>query len=111
MPSKPTLPKVRESELSSVQHQPDCSIRELTYREAHEIASTFLKQTKGGTSAHAVSVNLRSIIDSNLQALIDIAFKYRGVNFHPHGVRRMVLTYTEFYHPATHMKIKQQFMQ
>ena len=97
--------------MSLIKQQSNMKTRDLTYRDAHELASIFLKQTKGGSSVNAVSANVRATIDANIHSLIDIGFKYRGVNFNPQGIRRMVLTYTEFFLPEIYMNIKQQFMQ
>lgn len=111
MPYEQTSPNERGSQLSSMQEQSNTETRELTYQDAHELASRFLKQTKGGSSVNAVSANVRATIDTNIHSLIEIGFKYRGVNFNPHGIRRMLLTYTEIFLPEIYMNIKQKFMQ
>jgi hypothetical protein len=111
MPYEQTFPNERSNQMSLIQEQSNIKTRELTYQDAHELASRFLKQTKGGSSVNAVSANVRATIDANIHSLIEIGFKYRGVNFNPHGIRRMLLTYTKIFLPEIYMNIKQQFMQ
>ena len=82
---------------------------EFSYNDAHQLATLYLKQTKGGTQPQQASDETKHTIKVHFSELVDIAYGSKGINFNAHGVKRMLLTYAETFDALEHQKIKDKY--
>lgn len=80
-----------------------------SYSDAHQLATLYLKQTKGGTQPQKASDETKHTIKAHFSELVDIAFGSKGINFNAHGVKRMLLTYAKAFCPSEHQRLKDKY--
>ena len=83
--------------------------KDITYSYAKKLATKFLKETWGGSAPKKASILTKQEIKQNFDALVEIAFRSRGINFNPYGIKRMVIIYSKEFEPIRYEHLKTRF--
>ena len=82
---------------------------EISFPHANKLASSFFKETRGGTRPQNLSPELRQEIANHFEQLVDIGFGSKGINFNAHGIKRMLLIYSKEFETIKYQLIQSRY--